>query len=71
VAESNLEQCWDQVYDSRDNFFLSDMLLVMFSKENQDEMELDAWRNARSGDCHAEFSTSLGVHRDRATSNRL
>jgi hypothetical protein len=71
VAESNLDPCRDQVYDSMDNFFLSDLLLVVFSKETQDEMELGAWRTARSGDCLPEFSTNLGVHRNPATSNRL
>jgi hypothetical protein len=54
-----------------DNFFLSDLLLVVFSKETQDEMDLDAWLTARSGDCLPEFSTNLGVHRDPATSDRL
>jgi hypothetical protein len=40
-------------------------------KETQDEMDLDAWRTARSRDRRAEFSTDFGLYRDPATSHRL
>ena len=40
-------------------------------KETEDEIELDAWRTARSRDRLAEFSADFGVYRYPATSNRL
>ena len=45
--------------------------ILISKKETQDEIELDAWRTARSRYRLAEFGADFGVHRDPATGSRL